>query len=222
MLEISSSSIGDTRTINMAKRRDAILREARSLIAQNGFEALKIRTLASHAGVTVPTIYNLIGGKSEVLKVMIGDLVDQLRVIQERASVGPVEHSFARQIDDLAKHFSTDEAYFRAAFIAGDRSGLFEQSSEHGIYAQFVQQPIDACHMAVNQKLLRGNISPEVLGQQIYGSYRLARQDWANGYYDLGHFRTQALTGIYLCLAADAKPTFRERLLTQVGTLSTD
>ena len=222
MLEISPSSIGDTRTRNMAKRRDTILREARSLIAKEGFDALKIRTLASHAGVTVPTIYNLIGGKSEVLKVMIGDLVDQLRVIQERATAGPVEHSFARQIDDLATHFSTNEAYFRAAFIAGDRSGLFEQSSEHGIYAQFVQQPIEACRQAVIENLLRGKIRPEVLGQQVYGSYRLARQDWANGYFDLEHFRTQAIIGIYLCLAADAKPAFRERLLTQITALSTD
>lgn len=203
----------------MAKRRDTILREARAIIASEGFDALKIRDLAERAGLTVPTIYNLIGGKDEILATIIRELVEQLRVIQDRAVAATVEESFAKQIHDLADHFATDEAFFKAAFIAGDRSGLFEQSSAEGIFAYFVQQPIEACKQAVKQKLLRGNIPPEVLGPQIYGCYRLVRQDWANGYFDLDGFRHQALTGIFLCLAADAKPAFRERLLGQISDL---
>eukprot|EP00435_Cladocopium_sp_Y103_P076840 s1_g579.t1 len=206
-----------TRTKNMAKRRETILREARSLIASEGFEALKIRDLAARAGLTVPTIYNLIGGKNEILAIIIDELVAQLRVIQDQAKRGSVEGSFATLINDLADHFATDEAFFRAAFIAGDRSGLFEQSSGEGIFAHFVQQPIEACARAVKEGLLRGQIPPEVLGPQIYGCYRLARQDWANGYFDLNEFRSQALIGVFLCLASDAEPAFRERLLTRIA-----
>ena len=40
-----------TRSKNMAKRRETILREARILIADEGFEALKIRDLAARAGL---------------------------------------------------------------------------------------------------------------------------------------------------------------------------
>ncbi|MCE7997531.1 MAG: TetR/AcrR family transcriptional regulator [Rhodobiaceae bacterium] len=214
------SSRETTRSKNMAKRREAILREARSLIANEGFEALKIRDLAARAGLTVPTIYNLIGGKNEILAVIINALVAELRIIQDQARNGGVEESFATLINDLADHFSKDEAFFRAAFIAGDRSGLFEQSSDKGIFAHFVQQPIEACAQAVKEGLLRGQIPPEVLGPQIYGCYRLARQDWANGYFDLNEFRNQALIGVFLCLASDAEPTFRERLLTQIAHLA--
>ena len=71
----------------------------------------------------------------------------------------------------------------------------------------------------MEQKLLRGNVPPEVLGPQIYGCYRSARQDWANGYFDLDGFRRQALTGIFLCLAADANLTFRARLMEQISML---
>jgi AcrR family transcriptional regulator len=209
-----------TRSKNMAKRRDTILREARKLIANKGFDALKIRDLAARAELTVPTIYNLIGGKNEILAVMISELVEQLRIIQDQAGSGPVEESFEKQINDLADHFATDEAFFRAAFIAGDRSGLFEQSTDEGIFAHFVQQPIEACARAVKAGLLRGQIVPEVLGPQIYGCYRLARQDWANGYFDLSGFRKQALIGVFLCLASDAKPAFRERLMEKVSGLT--
>jgi AcrR family transcriptional regulator len=208
-----------TRSKNMAKRRDAILREARFLIANEGFEALKIRDLAARAGLTVPTIYNLIGGKNEILAIIIDQMLEQLRFIQDRAGFGPVEQAFAKQINDLADHFATDESFFRAAFIAGDRSGLFEQSSDEGIFAQFVRQPIAACEQAVEEGLLRGEISPEILGPQIYGSYRLARQDWANGYFDLDEFRKQALTGVFVCLASDAEPAFRKRLMNRIRDL---
>ncbi len=209
-----------TRTKNMAKRRERILHEARFLIASQGFEALKIRDLAARAELTVPTIYNLIGGKDEILRLIIDDLVAQLRNIQSQAVDGTVEESFARQINDLADHFATDEAFFRAAFIAGDRSGLFEQSSDTGIFANFVRLPIAACEDAIKQNLLRGHVSPDILGPQIYGCYRLARQDWANGYFDLTEFRKQALTGVFLCLASDATPAFRDRLLDQISKLS--
>lgn len=206
-----------TRSKNMTKRRATILREARNVIASNGFDALKIRDLAARAGLTVPTIYNLIGGKDEILATIIRELVDQLGIIQDQAVSETVEDSFSKQIHNLADHFATDEAFYKAAFIAGDRSGLFEQSSEEGIFAHFVRQPIEACRQATKQNLLRGNIPPEILGPQIYGCYRLARQDWANGYFDLDGFRKQTLTGIFLCLAADAKPAFRERLLEQIA-----
>lgn len=209
-----------TRSKNMAKRRETILREARTLIADEGFEALKIRDLAARAGLTVPTIYNLVGGKNEILAVIIDEMVMQLRAIQDAARIDPVEESFAKLIEDLADHFATDQAFFRAAFIAGDRSGLFEQSSGEGIFAHFVQQPIEACVRAVNEGLLRGQIAPEVLGPQIYGCYRLARQDWANGYFDLDGFRKQALIGVFLCLASDAKPAFRERLMVRISSLT--
>lgn len=211
-----------TRSKNMAKRRETILREARALIAVEGFEAMKIRDLATRAGLTVPTIYNLVGGKNEILTVIIDEMLAQLRVIQDQAGPSTVEESFAMQINDLADHFATDEAFFRAAFIAGDRSGLFEQNSDEGIFAHFVQQPINACARAVGEGLLRGQIPPEVLGPQIYGCYRLARQDWANGYCDLDGFRKQALIGVSLCLASDAKPAFRERLIDKISSLSSD
>ena len=72
-----------TRSKNMAKRRETILREARALIANEGIEALKIRDLAARAGLTVPTIYNLEGGKNEILAVIIDEMVVQLRTIQD-------------------------------------------------------------------------------------------------------------------------------------------
>jgi AcrR family transcriptional regulator len=48
----------------MAERRQRILGAARRLVAERGYEALTMRELAQVSRVTVPTLYNLIGGKA--------------------------------------------------------------------------------------------------------------------------------------------------------------
>jgi AcrR family transcriptional regulator len=51
----------------MAERRARILEAARTIIGARGYEGLTMRDLARASRVTVPTIYNLIGSKEEVL-----------------------------------------------------------------------------------------------------------------------------------------------------------
>ena len=51
----------------MAERRQRILATARSIVAKRGYESLTMRELARASRVTVPTLYNLIGGKEAVL-----------------------------------------------------------------------------------------------------------------------------------------------------------
>ena len=169
------------RSTNKQKRKERILGAARQTIANKGFNALKLRDLAVSADVTVPTIYNLIGGKSEILNLIISDLLAKIEEAQANIDTSEVETAFEAQIDRLAELFATDEDYYRAAFIAGDHSGLFEHDSETGVFAKFVAQPIAICRDAKTKGLLLGEISPEQLGEHIYGSYRLARQDWSNG-----------------------------------------
>ena len=209
----------NTRSDNMARRKAQILQHARETIADEGFDALKLRALASSAGVTVPTIYNLIGGKDEILRLIIEDLVDRLQAVQQRVEVADVEEAFESQINHLAELFNSDQNYYRAAFIAGDRSGLFEQRSPSGIFARSVALPVEACKDAISANLLLGEIDPRQMGQHIYGCYRLARQDWTNGYQDIDGFRQQALSGVFLCLAADAAPAFKKRLIARLETL---
>lgn len=207
------------RSVNKQKRKERILSAARQTIAKEGFDALKLRDLAVSAEVTVPTIYNLIGGKPEILNLIIGDLLAKIEEAISNIDTGEAESAFESQIDKLAELFATDEDYYRAAFIAGDRSGLFKHSSENGIFANFVAQPIAVCREAKDKGLLLGSISSEQLGEHVYGAYRLARQDWANGYFDLAEFRRQSLTGLYLCLASDAAPEFRDKLFRKIAAL---
>src|SRR5215468_1746325 len=49
------------------ERKSRILAAARKLIADRGYEALSMRTLARASRVSVPTLYNLFGSKHAIL-----------------------------------------------------------------------------------------------------------------------------------------------------------
>ena len=61
----------------MAERRERILEAAREIIAVQGFEGLTVRALAEAARVTVPTIYNLIGSKDQVLLATVAEQTER-------------------------------------------------------------------------------------------------------------------------------------------------
>jgi AcrR family transcriptional regulator len=59
-----------------AERRARILQAARRLIARRGVSRLNMRDLAEEARVSVPTVYNLIGGKQELLAALLRTLIE--------------------------------------------------------------------------------------------------------------------------------------------------
>ena len=62
----------------MAERRQRILAAARAIVAKRGYEALTMRELAQASRVTVPTLYNLIGGKEAVLAAAVEEQTARL------------------------------------------------------------------------------------------------------------------------------------------------
>ena len=70
--------MSQTRARNMERRRQRILEAAGSIIPKKGVDGLTTRGLADVAGVTAPTLYNLIGGKDEIIRAMIGEGVERV------------------------------------------------------------------------------------------------------------------------------------------------
>ncbi|MEM1437292.1 MAG: TetR/AcrR family transcriptional regulator, partial [Pseudomonadota bacterium] len=171
------------RSASMARRRNAILDQARKIIGQQGFDALTLRDLAKAARVTVPTIYNLVGNKQALLLILLDDLVQRLEVrLTPEHYPDPLAMAEA-VIVESAQVFQADEDFSRAALLVAEhieRQLTDEaETTMQGISQRAMQLPINACLAAGDAGLLRGAIAPEELGQQIYRGYRTAWRDWA-------------------------------------------
>lgn len=211
----------NVREQNMQKRRDRLLTEARALLTVHGFEALNLRELARLAEVTVPTIYNLIGNKEEVLVALFAEVLSEIEArIRDRDIGEPLARAGAVAEISTAL-FAEDENYYRSAFLAVE---YLNQSGAHHdkvtqIYAwgeRMTTEGVLACQAA---RLLAGRVAPGLLGELILRSFRTTCREWAFGLISLEEFRRIALVDIYITLAADAVPAFQIMLVEKIAAL---
>ena len=203
-------------------RRARIVREAHKMIGRDGYEGLSLRKLASAANVTVPTIYNLIGSKEQILVELFRAWIAQIEValdqIEEDQPLDLAETIITEAIDLIRQ----DEVFFRAAHIALNQ--LTESDSKRTTFDQFGRKASSmqtgAVRTAQDRGLLLGRIPAETLGTQIYFNYSEASRFWMHGRYSLDDFRNTALTGVYICFLADASEPFRPELLRRLSKMA--
>ncbi|MEP4148259.1 MAG: TetR/AcrR family transcriptional regulator [Halioglobus sp.] len=208
-----------TRQINKELRRQRILLAARDLIASQGFDAFTISELASMSGVSIPTVHNLFGKKQDIVQELFAELVARIdKVLAQPDHVDPVNSSEVL-LDSLLALYRDDEAFYRAAFMAGERLGLFEHEMSSGIFRKSLQIAERLCIQACENGFLLGRLDSGWMAEQLFGSQRLARQDWVGGYITLERFRQQALVGMLMTYAADATPEFHSRICNKLDEL---
>jgi AcrR family transcriptional regulator len=97
----------------MAERRQRILAAARAIVAERGYEALTMRELAQKSRVTVPTLYNLIGGKEAVLAAAVEEQTARfLAAIERRESASPAGRLLA-VVEACARELLALPAWYR-------------------------------------------------------------------------------------------------------------
>lgn len=210
------------RAHNMQKRRARLLAEARGLLARGGFEAMNLRDLARLAGVTVPTIYNLIGNKEELIVALIGEALFEVETrIQTATDAEPLARATAIVTASTAL-YAEDEQFYRPAFLAVEHLAQVGPTDDRvaRLYAwghRLIDDGVRACREA---RLLAGRVRPEAIADLVFRSYRSSCRAWASGQIPIDEFRRVALLDIHLALAADAVDVFRSQLLKKIAALS--
>ncbi|GAB5489322.1 MAG: hypothetical protein Pars2KO_28920 [Parasphingorhabdus sp.] len=216
------------RVRNMEKRRQRILDAARGIIVDKGIDGLTTRGLADAAGVTAPTLYNLIGDKDAIIRAMIGEGVERVWAkLDFESCETPLE--MAEMIIEMAyAEVTSDEDYFRAVSLATDRvlgsyAARGDMAADHAVAGQrSVDMAATVCRAAIAQGYLSGRISAETLGLEMFIGYRGPMRDWAHGIISTEECRRRQLRGFYLVMAADATMEFREILMGKIELLEKD
>jgi AcrR family transcriptional regulator len=204
----------------MNKRRQHILECASSIIANDGFEGITLGGLASEAKVTVPTIHNLIGKKSDIVEHLVQEMVRRTEQVLGKQSVNDPIEAVEGFVARLIAIVSSNPDLYKAAFIAGERQKLFEHAMSDSIFHGSLELAKQVVCSAIENGYLTGQIKADTLALQIFVSHRTARHDWMHGYTDLDAYRKQVLTGMFFTLAADASDHYREKILKKINELS--
>ena len=207
-----------TRQANKKLRRERIFNIAMRLIAEKGLEDFTISELAEEAGVTTPTIHNLFGKKSDIIKELVSNLIEQMQGVTRNPPADPIENT-KFFVNSVAAVFEQDTDFYRAAFMSAEQVRLFDPTIPDGLF-QRAQQLAAPRKEWYESGLFLGNIEPSTIMKKVHDSNRLARIDWVLGYIDLNQFRHKAMKGILLVYAADASPELHVLLIEEINRLN--
>lgn len=189
------------------------------MIAEQGCSKFTLAALADKSDVTIPTIHNLLGKKSDVFQQLVEDMVINTRkVLSAQRHSDPIS-AVEATVNNIINLYSDDEKFYKAAFVIGESEKLFEHESPDGIFNLSLSIAYKVCDQAKAGGYIKGNIPTLVLADKLFANQRLARHDWVAGYIDLEEYRIQVLQGMFITLAADATSEFHGVLMEKINQL---
>lgn len=196
-------------------RKAAILESTRELLTKRGYEGTTVRDVAERAGVAKGTLYNLYGGKDELI---FSAVVDLLETIRERANAHPsssgIDHLLF--LDEI-----TQEVIAGAPAYAEAMTRALWRSKPDDL---LVDGLMNSARITTRQEILaaiengeiRADVDPDVLAVQIESQRWGLIMHWILGAVPLDDLasRTQrGLLAVFLSVATDAtKPRLQDRL----------
>ena len=159
----------------MAERRERILAEARAIIGARGFDGLTMRALAQAVGVTVPTIYNLIGNKDEVLFGAVAEQTDRFLHGIERSA-----GDLLAVVDATVRELLRMPSYYRSLLwllMSSAAAAPARRNVERALRAQLR----NTLGELAEQGAISSWVDLDALRHQIQSSLWISALDWANG-----------------------------------------
>jgi AcrR family transcriptional regulator len=187
-----------------AERRARILASARRLIAERGFDGLTMRELAAASRVSVPTLYNLFGGKHALL---VGELEETFTRVDAsmRAARGD---GFAERMvagceaanDDLLSVPRYSRALIHLTLTSPETEGM-----RRDINQRYVASMADVLRKGQAAGEIADFVDAEAVAARAYAHYIATMIQWAVGDLDDAEFRAATVLGPCLMLLGIAR-----------------
>jgi len=208
------SDLPETRLRNMDARRRRILDAACAMLSGGGMEGLTLRGVAARAGVTVPTIYNLLGAKDAVVAAL---LVEALDAQDQAMAALPRQRGIARAeaaVRTSAELYLGAPARFGAVFRAmQDLQGKQDDAVLGPLFVRAGEVFCTAVREAQADGDLHGRLRPVPLGHHILHAQIETYRLWAVCSLAAPATRARVFYALYVGLMADATKQGRRILL---------
>jgi|TARA_R110002110_G_scaffold260860_1_gene476658 AcrR family transcriptional regulator len=205
----------NTRQQSKAKRRDAILDAAITLLGVRDSHNVTTDEIADVAGVAPATVYNLIGTRDDLVHAIVArvleDLAESLTALAADEPPDPIAAAFL-VVDQTVHAFTTHSAAFRRIVALAQSTARAERIHDPS------NLQVKAMQAAQSMCIIRDDVDAAALGRQIFVSYSGALSLWSNDRLDDDGFSTVARHGLLTALAAAATDDHRDRFLTEMYT----
>lgn len=196
------------RWANQRRRRSEILRSARQLVAEGGLDNVHMQAVADRSGVSIQTVYNVVGNRQEMLGTAASEwivaLARQAEAIGSESSVNET--------------FSTIEMFWAGAILQRDYTvNLIREQAQCGL----LERPfLLTTHRVLADQLRRLELGGQLvrwadislMARQLATSSHACVREWLAAPYDEGRFRNTLVVGCGLLLRGAVRGAEVERV----------
>lgn len=192
-----------------AKRQRAILDAARDIMAESGEAGLTMFALASRAGVSPATPYNLFGSKQAILQAVYEEDMREFHAnYDENAGDDPLGRIFDL-VDFTIEHWSSSPDFYRAMLTVLSRSagsGVEGAWSPRRSYARKLVQDLAAAGG------IAADAPIEALATALIRTLKSVGGEWVDGTVTLEEAGRELGTGFGIVLTGFVTPATEEAL----------
>jgi AcrR family transcriptional regulator len=212
---------------NKLKRRDAILDAALSILDDEPAASLIVDRVASLAELSPATVYNLVGGRDDIVRAIM------LRIIEQSTTEARERLSASHSDDDplwMSRHRIAEGtkmltqrpgAYRRlVVHLGGLGAGSMTLKGTDGTKMDAPNLHVETMRHAQKKGLIRKNLDPEVLGTLIANGYNGALLRWASGGIEDQHLAPLGCLGLVSIAASACTNSHRISLEREMAALT--
>lgn len=184
--------------LQKAERRAGILSAAQRLMARRGWKGLTMRDLAEESHVSVPTVYNLVGGKGAVLAALMEDLFELVSETGTATEGDVVSRARALWNAGLDRFLDAPQ-YARELVLVFLSSRCSSELGRHHD-ARYVELMATVLAEGQERGELRKLVAPSALAETMYSLWIAQTIRWARGDIDDAQLRAAVDRGLSLLL----------------------
>lgn len=181
-------------------------------------DQVSAEAIAARAGMSTPSLYNLIGTREALLGALLDDMFLSL---EERVSALGAADPIARGqavVIEGARLFAADPQVFRYVVR---RSGALQRISDVGVEHPPLPLQIEAMTAAQRSGLITEQLPGRQIARQILVCFIGAMREWGGELYGSDAFEAQTAHGFWTVIAATAvRAELRERALSEMAALA--
>jgi AcrR family transcriptional regulator len=212
---------------NKLKRRNAILDAALSILDEEPASGLTADRIASIAELSPATVYNLVGGRDDVVRAIMVRIIERTAAEVRAHTVDGPTHADALWMSrlriDLGSQMLTQRsgAYRRlVAHLGGLGAGSMTLKGTDGSKLDAPNVHIGTIRHAQTKGMIRKSLDPVVLGTLIANGYNGALLRWASGGIEDNHLAPLGRLGLVSIAASACTPSHRVALEREMSGLS--
>ncbi len=206
------------RELGKDERRRRVVDAACDLLREVGIEALSMKMLATRAGVSLSTVYNLFGSKHAVLaRVFDLDLLKYEQLVADADSQDALERLFDA-VDIAADLYRADPGFYQATlrrWLAGP-SGPFLNLALREPHGRFWRRMVADARA---EGLLKPDARPVVLATLAVQIFNGVLADWNDGEITVDQLRDEIKFGFAVVFHPFSTGAAGERLRGKIANL---